>query len=79
MVNTAFTVKSEGREAGARCAGKSKREKNLALVTSVADKIQGPRYRHPHWISSDSGNSTDTNALSAGADSPGEKVPAFFL
>ena len=43
------------------------------------EKIHAPLYRHPRWVTSDSNNSTDTNALSAGADSPGERGACSFL
>jgi hypothetical protein len=45
---------------------------------SFLDKIQAPQYRHPYSARSDSYNSTDTNALSAGADSPGESGACSF-
>jgi len=32
---------------------REKLEKGPALVPSVADKIQGPQYRHRRWVSSD--------------------------
>ena len=74
MVNTAFTVNGEGRE---EVLDSASREKGSALVRSQT------KYK-VHSIDTLTGsaqtanNSTDTNALSAGADSPGEKGACSF-